>query len=250
MNEIQNSRGPADDDLRFDRLVDGELTADEHRALVASLDDEPGGWRRCALAFLESQALTGELTAVRRGLDLDNESGSGVPGKGNAHWSQGHLRRPPLEFGTLLAVAASFLVALAIGVAAPGIWSQWTQEPSLAGNNESQNPSLVGGLSPHRGSMRHEALKPIGNLRLVMDGLDDEGSQSGQVPVYEVEQGLEQFLTQAPSALAPELVELLQERGHDVQMQQQYMLVELDDGRQVIVPVEGYQITPVGRRAY
>ena len=36
-----------DGDLRFDRLADGELAPDEYRALLATLDDEPSGWRRC-----------------------------------------------------------------------------------------------------------------------------------------------------------------------------------------------------------
>ena len=51
----------SDDDIRFDRLVDGELSAEEYRTLLAALDDEPGGWRRCALAFLEAQSLGREL---------------------------------------------------------------------------------------------------------------------------------------------------------------------------------------------
>ena len=35
----------ANDDVLFDRLVDGELAADERRRLLASLDDRPGGRR-------------------------------------------------------------------------------------------------------------------------------------------------------------------------------------------------------------
>jgi hypothetical protein len=44
------------EDRWIDRLVDGELSGDERRALLARLAAEPGGWRRCALAFLEAQA--------------------------------------------------------------------------------------------------------------------------------------------------------------------------------------------------
>ena len=44
----------SDDNLTFDRLVDGELSADERRELLASLDQREEGWRRCALAFLEA----------------------------------------------------------------------------------------------------------------------------------------------------------------------------------------------------
>jgi hypothetical protein len=40
----------------FDRLVDGSLAESERRALLLRLEAEPGGWRRCALAFLEAQS--------------------------------------------------------------------------------------------------------------------------------------------------------------------------------------------------
>ncbi len=41
---------------QIDLLVDGELGENDRRALLRQLEDEPNGWRRCALAFLESQA--------------------------------------------------------------------------------------------------------------------------------------------------------------------------------------------------
>ena len=53
------------DDARvLDRLVDGELSQAERRALLAALDDEPGGWRRCALAFLEAQSWRWQLAKL------------------------------------------------------------------------------------------------------------------------------------------------------------------------------------------
>src|SRR5262245_56567307 len=52
------------DDMLFDRLVDGELSADERRELLISLEGRPGGWRKCALAFLEAQTWQRELTRV------------------------------------------------------------------------------------------------------------------------------------------------------------------------------------------
>ncbi len=54
----------ANDDILLDRLVDGELPADERRALLQSLDSRPDGWRRCALAFLEAQSWRSELRTV------------------------------------------------------------------------------------------------------------------------------------------------------------------------------------------
>ncbi len=53
-----------DDRRVLDRLVDGELGVDERRELLAVFDNEPGAWRRCALAFLESQAWRWQLARL------------------------------------------------------------------------------------------------------------------------------------------------------------------------------------------
>ena len=48
---------PADVAL-IDRIVDGGMTPEELRAAVSRLDITPDGWKRCAVAFLEGQALS------------------------------------------------------------------------------------------------------------------------------------------------------------------------------------------------
>src|SRR5437588_8567053 len=40
----------------LDQLAEGELGPSERRRLLAALDEEPDGWRRCTLAFLETQS--------------------------------------------------------------------------------------------------------------------------------------------------------------------------------------------------
>ena len=45
------------DGVTIDKLIDGELSRDEERGLLSSLEGQPDGWRRCALAFLEARAL-------------------------------------------------------------------------------------------------------------------------------------------------------------------------------------------------
>ena len=81
---------------------DGELSAEQYRTLVASFDDEPGGWKRCGLAFLEAQALGLELDDIRRSLDV-RESGSATGGV--VRWNATAWEKARM----LLAVAASFL---------------------------------------------------------------------------------------------------------------------------------------------
>lgn len=48
----------------MDRLVDGELSPLDRQNLLKRLDNEPDGWRRCALAFLEDQAFREGLKPV------------------------------------------------------------------------------------------------------------------------------------------------------------------------------------------
>ena len=61
---IENaSLGPLEDGL-FDRLADGTLNEADRRALLLRLDAEPNGWRRCALAFLQEQAIEEAMEAT------------------------------------------------------------------------------------------------------------------------------------------------------------------------------------------
>jgi hypothetical protein len=46
------------------------------------------------------------------------------------------------------------------------------------------------------------------------------------------------------------VIDELQRRGHKVERQEQFVPVELGDGRKAVIPIEQYQITPVSRRAY
>ena len=51
------------DDILFDRLVDGELSAAERRALLESLDARPQGWRRVR-AGISGSAVVAEGAAA------------------------------------------------------------------------------------------------------------------------------------------------------------------------------------------
>src|SRR5262245_33080507 len=226
------------DQKRFERLVDGELPEAEYRALLASLDDEPGGWRRCALAFLESQALASEMGGVRHSLDLrDTAAGKPPTSRQDPSWWN--------EWATLLAIAASFLLAFCLGIVAPRFFPLGRQEIGPTGN---LNMSGTIAANETGDGSRHQTLRPIGNVRLVMDGPAGENSDAEVVPVYEVGPDLENYLTGSAPVLGTELIELLRQQGYDVQHQQQFFPAPLDDGRQLIVPLDGYQITPVSRR--
>lgn len=50
--------------FELDRLVDGQLAPHEYRELLRQIDKDPDGWRQCALAFLQHQAIEKEMKAM------------------------------------------------------------------------------------------------------------------------------------------------------------------------------------------
>jgi hypothetical protein len=231
MNADRRNNALYDDDDRFDRLVDGALAADEYQALLAALDDEPGGWRRCALAFLEAQALGQELTMMRQGTASVLIAATGPRLKEAAPWKQ------------WLAMAASLLAALALGIAIPSLGTLGEQPPAslpIAAVDRSQQPPAANFAAQPR---------EVGSARLVLSGPGGQ-SQAGELPIYEYAGDPRAWLGSQQSALPASLISELERSGHRIQRQQQYVPVDLEDGRRAVIPVEAVQIMPVSRRAY
>jgi hypothetical protein len=119
----------------LDRLVDGELGQAERRDLLAALDDEPGGWRSCALAFLEAQTWRWQLSRLAAEQSL-RKAESVVASAGEQQHSRS--ARTGGWWSVCLAVAACLLVAFGLG----------TRFPTTGG---SPTTSAVGGVAsqPH-----------------------------------------------------------------------------------------------------
>src|SRR5437660_9434314 len=149
-------------DNRIERLVDGELSVEGYRALLASLDDEPDGWKRCALAFLEDQALAGEMGAIRRRLDLREQQVPETPPQKQPRPLDSRVWR---QMPMLLAMAASLLAAFALGVVAPRLFSPVMQDGRADGNFIVQKPEAI--TDP---TTRHETFRPIGNMKRDKNG--------------------------------------------------------------------------------
>jgi hypothetical protein len=102
---------PFDDDRdpRFDLLVDGELDPESRRDLLLGLDASADGWRTCALAFLEAQAMRSAIAPAAR------ERTAPMP----VVAMPVHRRKRPVAW---IPMAASVLAAFGLGWAshAPG----------------------------------------------------------------------------------------------------------------------------------
>jgi hypothetical protein len=228
-----------DDALEFDRLVDGELSADERRRLLSSLDDRPGGWRQCALAFLEAQSWREDLRQVVREGEV---AASGAP-----------VRTKPSDSSrsgsriTALAIAAGVLVACTIGFvfrdgkvafrsAATGASEQ------IAERNEPSSAATLSGVTPDATSV-DDALTlwvrdETGERRSLRVPLVDAGALDSKL-------GLE-FQTGLPANVRHQL----EQRGYEVQSKRRYAPLSLENGRQMIVPVEDTRIVPVSAPVY
>src|SRR5689334_5066429 len=120
-----NDRNESLIEAGLERLVDGELAGEEYGALLAALEEEPGGWRGCAMACLEAQALAKELEGIRQlaagrvGMTVTRPSHS-EPG-----WE---------KFRMLLAIAAGFMIAVGLGLVAPNLF-RWGRQENVAGGN-------------------------------------------------------------------------------------------------------------------
>jgi hypothetical protein len=242
------------DEAVFDRLVDGELSLEETRTLLRSLDQRPDGWRRCALAFLEAQAWSRELRAVQQEAAAapltrsKNEFGLRQVAAASAVG-----RRWPLY----LAMAASFLLMFGLGVAFRWrlSWtSQGRQEPSIVrGDQRTAPPDAIverGEAVPPASPIESLRPQPGSRVRLVMDRGDGSVSESVELPVVELSPQNAWLLSGQGLAIPSEVHRDLQRQGRQLQQRRQFVPVRTQDGRQIVIPVQQWELTPVRGQRY
>jgi hypothetical protein len=227
------------DDVLFDRLVDGELSTDERGRLLASLDDRADGWRRCALAFLEAQSWGGALKAYAATPDAPLAQPSPPP------VSIVPLERqsPRNSAAAWLVIAASLLVAFGLGWQA----NQPAGDPGV---------DLVVADPPRPEQVVEPAPLPRGGvgddaITLVVNSPDGR-PQRVQIPLIEGRRLGEQF-AESPRWADPEVQRELAERGLDLQARRRYAPLFFEQQDRIvpmIVPVDDAVITPVSLPIY
>jgi hypothetical protein len=232
-DEVQN------DDPLFDRLVDGELSALERQQLLASLDDRPGGWRRCALAFLEAQTWRGEMRRVVN----EPPPFTKLPASSVQPLSAKRTGRSKLAASsTWLATAASLLLAFGLGwrMHAPAELDEGdfivTADPAPAANDA---PPLAAPQSD------------ADSITLVVHDRDGR-PQRLQVPLVEGDRLGDQFGA-SPHWAAPDFRRQLADRGIDLQTRRRYAPLFFEQDSRIVpmvVPVDDALVTPVNRPIY
>ena len=240
MNQHEQSPRPLDP-VVLDRLVDGELPEAQRRELLTSLEQQPEGWRRCALAFLEAQSWGQSLGEWVRTPAQSAQLASAAP----APPQPAAVARPAASWGSwksLLAMAASFLITFTLGM---GLQRMWNNQASTRG------PAPAGPTSPDAvAAVPNPGTNPASDVQTVqvaVDGMNGQ-PQTFNVPLVDVSQAPQALFQQHQPVVPDNIRRALEQSGRQVRQQRQYYPVTLPDGRQVIVPVDQVEVVPVGGR--
>jgi len=253
------------DDTRFDRLVDDELSEEERRELLGQLDDEPGGWRRCALAFLEAQCwreTLGEMPDLRDSLSAALRPAEENAGETPALHVDVPQRSPWLgQLKMLSAMAASFLVAMWLGTMAHRAWvghprvSAGTDTSGEIANIAKGLRPLVTPNQPDSGLASAPLRSGVGPSpwHIVTVSAPSDGQHpraSIDVPAIERNTIDEQWVQSVPPAIPDNVLQALARTGHQIEQQREFVPVPLKDGRQLVVPVDRVNVHYVGSGPY
>ncbi|MGO8750827.1 MAG: hypothetical protein ACLQNE_33165 [Thermoguttaceae bacterium] len=256
MNRSEDQRLNIGPEL-LDLLVDGELADCERRTLLEQLERAPEGWRRCALAFLESQCWRDEFRTVAHQQPV--EPASLETSRRPSRWR--------VAGRTLLAMAASFLLALGLGPVLRGLpWRTPLPGPSVAdvaavgpevlttSTSVALKPPLVPGgrtsaaASPTGPSAPGQS--PWETITVAVPDGSGQGRQWIRIPVTQQDRLDSSWLAPAPDTLPAEVREMLQRAGCQVRHFRQLLPGSMEDGRRVVVPVDQVEVRYVGNHGY
>jgi hypothetical protein len=123
---------------QIDLLVDGELEESQRRALLLNLDATPGGWKQCAIAFLEAQMFKQSLRQWR---------GRVTPAHPTAQIAVNVSKQPQFRRSPMILIM--ILLVFLGGVGLSGYWFRQSQElathPVL--DNTPDLPDMAGTLT-------------------------------------------------------------------------------------------------------
>ena len=220
------------------------------RSCSASLDDEPGAWRHCALAFLEAQNWRWQLSRVASEPLVAQLTS---PPRDTIAISISPARQTNFSsLGAILAIAASLLVAFGIGTRFPSFANDDDGGGALvakqnaasverqAGTLDSESPMQPSAISDSQPELVDTAAEPLQTLTLKPIG--DDGGEPIELPLIESDADGAIAASARPSALSGSLISEFEKDGFVVDRQQRLWPVDLPDGRRVLVPVEEVDI--------
>lgn len=244
------------DPLRLQSLVDGECSASQRRELLESCESNPSQWKEIALALLEEQQFAKQIRTVSPQTPTRGEAGL----RPSFQSKTGDMA--PLPFVSLSAKAES-LGQSTQPSAKPSSW--W---PVLAAGLMGlaaflggrmlpfADQGAVGGPDARTTSFKLATEPSLGATNQLVANQSDPYEGLPETDLR-VQIGNEDIPIFDPKELDPQLVMALQayeiqkanqrlrQQGFEIDLRPEYMTGQLNDGRQVVVPIH-----QVGLRAY
>ncbi|MCC6492988.1 MAG: hypothetical protein IT424_08200 [Pirellulales bacterium] len=232
-------------DALLDRLVDGELSDEERRELLLTLDLQGDSWRRCALAFIEAQVW-------RQGL----RQSVGATAEARPQGALAPRTVPPVA-----AVdgedrrrwrAAGWLAIAASLVAAFGLGQQWRADKQRDDGASIASVNVAPGAAAVAPAAAAPGL-PTGDV-ITLVAHDASGRpQRIRVPLVEGRALGSQFAETPAWSAAPELTRQLDQQGLDLTARRRYAPLFFEQQNEVIpmiVPIDDAVVRRVARPVY
>ncbi len=210
---------------QIDRMVDGELTAQQQRELLIDCE-ENSRWRELALAYVESQALGCELKQMVSDTTISPM-----------------VAQDPVESSAMTpwALAAAVILSLSIGYG--GGWWLQSDNPMVAtggASSESVESDARQVASNQAATMPESTSKVPESMQFTVAHPTTNELRQIQLPIVnasELQPGWEERLR---PGIPADLDRELQAGGLKMEQSRTVVPVRLKDGRRVIVPVDYY----------
>ncbi|MEZ6136131.1 MAG: hypothetical protein R3C53_14630 [Pirellulaceae bacterium] len=223
------------DDQILDELVTGNLRGEQYRQVLLALEARPHLWRRCAIAFLQEQALAQDLKSLtqtdlnwaeRRALVGHGAPFHDLPALVSRSAPQGNWFTSKAVLSRFATLAALLLVSFCVGWLGAGL--QRRDPPSV--NDPVHQASIMPRMAQPTNS--HAITQP------------NSLAQPSRNPTMEQFAASQQFMPidlSVPTALR----ELEREGRIRIETFDGIMPITLDDGTSAIVPVQQFRVVPV-----
>jgi hypothetical protein len=224
-------------ELDIQRCVDGELSAAAQQELLRGLDESDTGWRDLALAYVENQVIAGVCRSVA---EPDAESSPVSAASRTKTLQQSPRRRSNRIHWTI--TAASAVIGVGIGLLAGGGRSELSSaaQPTVAATAGASQ--IDGADSAPTADSVADLPQPVMNVEFA----DASGDASNWLlPVYAADD-LGADYWQGRDVLPADIEQDLSRRGYRLDHEREFYSIPLDDGREIAVPVDTYQVRYTG----
>jgi hypothetical protein len=243
--------------LDIQRLVDGELSVAERALLLKRIDLTPQNWRTVALAMLEEQVFCDEILQANASQNVVSTSTIITPIASGAKNKDSLLDalRGSGRNGLLLSATFAASLLIIVGVAVVPFRRSGSQKEfnsTTEAANHASLPAMVSG-----DGWGH----PVGELTLTSDDLSIENKDTPsavergasandlnkRIPVYEVRAEQAKQWIEDEARRVASLREQLRQHGYELDSKPNRIEKTLPDGRALIVPVNQWNVRPIGQ---